>query len=91
MPPTPRVRKPKPKPGTEPFGHARRVVVAKHRPESRPLKVADIAVLLSLSATAVRDRDRQLRPALVGLAGKRQRRYSWASFVAYLESATPQE
>lgn len=81
----------KPKPGAAPRGHDHRVSQARHRPESCPLTVADIACLLTLSPTAVRDRDRQLRPAKLGLAGKECRRYSWASFLAYLETVTPKE
>ena len=73
----------------KPLGHDHRVNLARHRPESRPLRVCDIAHLLTLSATAVRDRDAQLRPAMLGLKTKAARRYSWASYLAFVDSVTP--
>ena len=57
-----------------------------HRPESMPLRVADLAFLLDLSRSAVCARDAQLRPAMLGLKAAKARRYSWGGYLAYLAS-----
>ena len=72
----------------EPTGHAHRLGQAQLRPESRPLRACDVAHLLAMSVTAVRDRDRQLRPAMLGLGAKAARRYSWAGYLAYVASVS---
>ena len=69
---------------SKPFGHEHRVNLAKHRPESTPLRPCDLSCLLSLSVSAVHERDAQLRPAMLGLGARKTRRYSWAKYLAYL-------
>ena len=84
-------RRPRPKPGTVPRGHAHRVNLAMHRPESCPLIVADIAALLSVCPSSVRLRDADLKPARLGRGSRECRRYSWASYLAYLDLNTAKE
>ena len=67
-----------------PRGHDHRVKMARHRPEALTLLPCDIAALLAVSVTAVTDRDHHLRPAMLGLKGRKTRRYSWAKYMAYL-------
>ena len=67
----------------EPRGHRHRVSMARHRPEALTLQPCDVACLLDISLSAVYVRDRQLRPAWLGV---RTRRYSWANYTAYVAS-----
>ena len=67
----------------KPAGHDQRLSMAKHRPESLLLTVADIGCLLNLGATAVCDRDHLLKPARLGLKAREHRRYSWPMYLAY--------
>lgn len=60
-----------------------RLSQAEHRPERPCLWTSDVARLLTMSATAVTDRDAELKPADLGLRGKKARRYSLASVLAY--------
>ena len=71
-----------------PLGHEHRVNMARHRPESTPLRPCDIACLTDLSLSAVHERDGQLKPAMLGLGARKTRRYSWASYLAYAASVT---
>lgn len=68
-----------------PRGHDFRVRMAQHRPEALTLLPCDIGCLLGLSLSAVYNRDHQLRPAMLGLKGRKTQRYSWAKYLAYLE------
>ena len=81
-------RRPRPKPGDTPRGHAHRVSQAMHRPESCPLLVADIAALLSVCPSSVRLRDADLKPARLGRGSRECRRYSWSNYLAYRQSVT---
>ena len=83
------VRKPRPKPGDMPRGHAHRVALSQHRPESYPLLVCDLACLLSVCESSVRLRDGELRPARLGRGTRECRRYSWSAYLAYVDSVTP--
>jgi len=84
-------RRPRPKPGTVPRGHDFRVSQAQHKPASYPLLVADIAALLSVCPSSVRLRDADLKPARLGRGSRECRRYSWASYLAYLDLNTAKE
>ena len=68
-----------------PQGHRHRLSQAEHRPDRPGLLPSDVAVLISLSVTAVYDRDAELRPSDLGRRGKRARRYSYAAVMAYLD------
>ena len=81
--------KPQPRPIVKPVGHDHRVNQARHRPESRPLIVADLAWLTSLCPSSVRLRDGELRPARLGRGTRECRRYSWSAYLAYVDSVTP--
>ena len=85
------VRRPRPKPGDTPRGHAHRVNLAMHRPESCPLIVADIATLLSVCPSSVRLRDADLKPARLGRGSRECRRYSWSNYLAFLDLNTAKE
>ena len=77
-----------PRPAVKPRGFDHRVNVARHRPESPAMKTCDLCELLGLCAASVHQRDAHLRPAMMGLKSTKERRYSWANYLAYVALVT---